>query len=75
MKTIRFELDELTCPACIARIEGVLLRQKGVTQADVLFYASKVKITFKEWIISAEELIVLIENIGYPVLAAKVSVI
>lgn len=74
MKTIKFELEELTCPSCIAKIEGVLLRQEGVEEANVLFSASKVKIRYREDVVSGERLAALIENVGYPILTAKESV-
>ncbi len=74
MKTIKFELEELTCPGDIAKIERVLLKQRGVEEANVLFSASKVKIKFRDWRISADELAMLIENIGYPIHTAEESV-
>jgi len=73
MKTIRLDLDELNCPDCIPRIERLLSKQKGVAQANVIFFANEVKITFKDWMISVDELVSLIENIGYPVRSSKVS--
>lgn len=73
MKTIKFEVAELTCPGCSAKIEGVLLKQKGVDDAKVFFSAGKVKIRFRDWLISASELANLIENIGYPIMTAKRS--
>ncbi len=72
MKTIKFIIDELTCPGCITKIERVLSKEKGVAAADVLFSASQVKVAFRDWMISADELAILLENIGYPVLGAKV---
>ena len=74
MKTIKFELEELTCPSCIAKIEGVLSREKGVEEANVLFSASKVKVKYREDVVSSERLAALIENVGYPILTAKESV-
>lgn len=67
LKTVRFQLETLTCPSCIAKIEGVLKKEPGVENAVVLFNASKVKIRFDEDIVSSERLGELIEKVGYPI--------
>lgn len=69
MKTIRFQLETLTCPSCINKIESVMNRENGVEEAKVMFSSSKVKVYFDENIISAEALAELIEKLGYPVLS------
>ena len=74
MKTVKFQLEELTCPSCITKIECVLMRQKGVEAANVLFSASKVKVKYRDGVVSEDELATIIENVGYPILAAKESV-
>ena len=48
MKTIKFQLEELTCPSCINKIESVLRKQKGVQHAKVLFNSSKVKVAYRD---------------------------
>ncbi len=71
MKTVRFQLEELTCPSCINKIEGVLSREKGVENAKVLFNSSKVKVNYNEEEITASQLAALIQKTGYPVLSSK----
>ncbi|HHY74879.1 MAG TPA: heavy-metal-associated domain-containing protein [Bacillus bacterium] len=73
MKTVKFQLEELTCPSCVKKIEGVLAKQEGVSDVKVLFNSSKVKVVFNEEIIAAEQLASTIEQLGYPVLNSKVS--
>jgi copper chaperone CopZ len=73
MKTLKIQLEELTCPSCVKKIEGVLSKQKGVSEAKVLFNSSKVKVTFDENFITADILASTIEKLGYPVLNRKVS--
>lgn len=73
MKTLKIQLEELTCPSCVKKIEGVLSKQKGVSEAKVLFNSSKVKVTFDENFITADILTSTIEKLGYPVLNRKVS--
>ncbi|RKD24621.1 heavy metal-binding protein [Ammoniphilus oxalaticus] len=71
MKNVQFQLEALTCPSCIKKIEGTLLKQKGVEQARVLFHSSKVKITFDQQVTSAERLEDALRKLGYPPLATK----
>lgn len=70
METIRFQLETLTCPSCIAKIEGALNKQNGVKEAKVLFNSSKVKVKYNNEEISSEELKKLIEKVGFPVLSS-----
>ncbi len=68
LKTTRFQLETLTCPSCITRIEGVLNKEPGVEKAKVLFNSSKVKVEYDEEKVSSERLAELIEKVGYPIL-------
>lgn len=68
-KTVKFQLETLTCPSCIKKIEGVLNKEKGVESAQVLFNSSKVKIQYDEGEVTSEQLKQLIEDVGYPVLS------
>ena len=71
MKTSRYQLETLTCPSCITKIEGVLSKEPGVKEAKVLFNSSKVKVSHNEDEVTAEQLGDLIEKVGYPVLSSK----
>lgn len=71
MKTTRYQLETLTCPTCITKIEGVLSKEKGVKEVKVLFNSSKVKVEFNEDEVSSAHLGEVIEKLGYPVLSAK----
>ncbi len=70
IKTVRFQLETLTCPSCITRIEGVLNKEPGVEKAKVLFNSSKVKVEYNEDKVSAKRLAEVIEKVGYPVLSS-----
>ena len=70
IKTVRFQLETLTCPSCITRIEDVLNKETGVEKAKVLFNSSKVKVEYNEVKVSAERLAEVIEKVGYPVLSS-----
>ena len=69
MKTIRFQLETLTCPSCINKIEGVLNKENGVENAKVMFSSSKVKVTFDQEKTNPDTLAELIKKLGYPVLS------
>lgn len=73
MKKAVFQLEALTCPSCIKKIESTLNKTTGVDTAKVLFNASKVKTEYDETKIEADQLEETISKLGYPVLSAKVS--
>ncbi|MCM4167795.1 Copper-exporting P-type ATPase [Arenibacter antarcticus] len=68
IKTTRYQLETLTCPSCITRIEGVLNKEPGVEKAKVLFNSSRVKVEYDEEKVSSNRLAELIEKVGYPIL-------
>lgn len=68
MATKKFQLEPLTCPSCIKKIETKLNKMDGVEEAKVLFNSSKVKTTFDDDKVTPEELKTTIEKLGYPVL-------
>ncbi|TAN21598.1 MAG: heavy-metal-associated domain-containing protein [Chitinophagaceae bacterium] len=70
MKISKIELEELTCPSCINKIERTLSKKEGVQEVRVLFNSSQVKVTHQEDLISADQLVNLIEKLGYRVSGA-----
>lgn len=66
-----YQLETVTCPSCIAKIEGMLGKTGGVGSAEVLFNTSRVKVTFDESIISSEEIKSRIGRLGYRVLGER----
>lgn len=69
MTTIRFQLEVLTCPSCIKKIESVLQKEPGVESAKVLFNSSKVRVNYNEELTNPEKLAALIEKLGYPIIS------
>lgn len=67
MTTVKFQLEPLTCPTCIKKIETKVGKMNGVDEAKVLFNSSKVKASFNEVDITADEIKETIEKLGYPV--------
>jgi len=72
MKKIELQLEPLSCPSCIKRIEKAMSKEKGVEDAKVLFNSSKVKANFDEDIVTADHLAEMVEKLGYPVKKTKV---
>ncbi|MDG4977019.1 heavy-metal-associated domain-containing protein [Lactococcus lactis] len=73
MSKIVMKLDELSCPSCMAKIEGVLNTTNGVETAKVLFNASKVKAEFNDNQVTATDLVSKVEGLGYVVQKSKVT--
>ena len=73
MKTVKFQLEPLTCPSCINKIENVLSRKDGVKEVRVLFNSSKVKVSFNEETITPAEIIGILNKLGYPIKSAETA--
>jgi len=68
MTTKKFQLEPLTCPSCIKKIETKLTKMDGVEEAKVMFNSSKVKATYNEEQVTSEDIKNTIEKLGYPVI-------
>ncbi len=70
MKSAVIQLETITCPSCMLKIEGVLKNLEGieVESIKVSFNASKVKVDFQEEEITLENIEKAITKVGYEVL-------
>ena len=66
-----YQMETISCPSCIAKIEGALKKVSGIAQYEVLFNTSRVKVSFDESIVSSEEIKGRIEKLGYNILSEK----
>ncbi len=75
MKKATIQLETLTCPSCIQKIEGTLKNLKGIDKdsVNVRFNASKTIVNFDEEKTSLEQIEKAITRMGYPVLSSKVK--
>ncbi|WP_353096159.1 heavy-metal-associated domain-containing protein [Tissierella praeacuta] len=71
MITKTYQLETLTCPNCVAKIEGMLKKTKGISAGEVLFNTSRVKATFDDSILSSQEIVEKIKKLGFNVLGEK----
>jgi len=67
-KTI-FQLERLTCPSCINKIETVLNEHIGVEEVYVFFNSSKVKVGFDPSKVEINQLESVIKSIGFAVVS------
>ncbi|HLQ75593.1 MAG TPA: heavy-metal-associated domain-containing protein [Alloiococcus sp.] len=75
MKKATIQLETLTCPSCLQKIESGIKQIDGVKQENikVLFNASKVKVAFDESKTSVEEIEKTIQDLGYGVIKSRVA--
>ena len=73
MKTATLTTEPFSCPSCVAKIEKALGRTTGVEAARVMFNSNKVKITFDDAQVQADELASLVTDLGYRVTKTAVA--
>jgi copper chaperone CopZ len=66
-----YQLETISCPSCIKKIEGMLKTLDGVESSEVLFNSSRVKVNFDESTISSALIKAKIHQLGYNVLSEK----
>ncbi|WIV12367.1 heavy-metal-associated domain-containing protein [Proteiniborus sp. MB09-C3] len=71
MKNVTLQLEALTCPSCVKKIEVALSNQNGVEEVKVLFNSSKVKVSYDENALSADAIVKVVSNLGFDVLSKK----
>ena len=67
------QLETLTCPSCLQKIENGVGRLDGVKKVKVMFNASKVKVDYDSEKSSATHIIGAIEDLGYQVKSTKIK--
>lgn len=73
MQKAVMQLETLTCPTCIKKIEGALGKVTGVDEVKVLFNASKAKVAYDDQQVTAAQLKATVEQLGYEVLTVKTN--
>ena len=75
MKQATIQLDTLTCPSCVLKIESAVKNLAGVDKDSlkVLFNASKVKVDFDQEKLSVQDVEAAITNLGYEVKKSTVK--
>ncbi|MHA0856414.1 heavy-metal-associated domain-containing protein [Paenibacillus sp. CMAA1364] len=71
MKTMTLQLEQLTCPSCIKKIEKALGNQEGIHEVKVLFTSSKVKVQYDTSVIASEAISKIVTKLGFQILNTK----
>lgn len=71
MTTKTYQLETLTCPSCVAKIEGMLKKTPGVTDSEVLFNSSRVRVSFDESVLESETIKNNMGKLGFKVIGEK----
>lgn len=68
MKMVSIQLEDLTCPSCINKIEAAIGNLAGINDVKVLFNSSKVKATYNEEIVNEDKIRNTIAKLGYKIM-------
>ncbi|MFH2115195.1 MAG: heavy-metal-associated domain-containing protein [Spirochaetota bacterium] len=71
MKEANLQLETLTCPSCMAKIESMLKRTPGIKESEVLFNSSRVRVKFDEAVVDTQAIKNSIGSLGFAVLSEK----
>lgn len=75
MQKAVINLETLTCPSCIQKIENAVKGMEGIEKEslEVLFNSSRVRLNFDPESTTIEAIEKTIEDLGYPVIRSKVK--
>ncbi|RBP35721.1 heavy-metal-associated domain-containing protein [Garciella nitratireducens] len=75
MQKATIQLETLTCPSCMQKIENGVKSLDGVSKESlkVLFNSSKVRVEFDDEKVSIKDIEHVIEKLGYEVLKSQVK--
>lgn len=75
MQKATIQLETLSCPSCMQKIENAVKGLNGVEKdsVKVMFNSSKVKTDFDSETLAIGDIEKAIEDLGYPVIKSKVK--
>lgn len=75
MQKANIQLEALTCPSCLQKIENGVGNLNGVDEDSlkVMFNASRVKVNFDGDVLTIEEVERSIQDLGYEVKSSRVK--
>jgi Cu+-exporting ATPase len=71
MKKVKLYLEDLSCPNCAEKIEGVLDQTDGVEKVKVHFATGKANVEYDEKAVSVEEMKEVVSTTGYQVIKVR----
>jgi cation transport ATPase len=63
----RFDVSGMSCASCALRIERILSRQAGVSEASVNFAGAEARVVYDPALVDADELQAAVRQIGYDI--------
>lgn len=77
MQKATIQLETLTCPSCMQKIENAVKSLDGIDKESlsVLFNSSKVKLNFDDEKISIKDIERAIDKMGYEVIKSQVRAV
>ncbi len=77
MKKATIQLETLSCPSCLQKIDNAVKGLNGVEKdsVKVMFNSSKVKANFDSEAVTIENIEKTIEDLGYPIIKSKVKAV
>lgn len=77
MQKAVINLEILTCPSCIQKIENTLKGMGGIEKdsIEVLFNSSRVRLNFDSESTTIEAIEKAIEDLGYPIIRSRVKAV
>ncbi|HKL94968.1 MAG TPA: heavy-metal-associated domain-containing protein [Haploplasma sp.] len=75
MKKTTIQLESLTCPSCLQKINGAVKGVEGVNKdsVEVMFNSSRVKLEFDDSLTSIDNITGAINKVGYEVIKSTVK--
>lgn len=75
MQKATIQLETLTCPSCMQKIENGVKSLDGVDKKSlkVLFNSSKVRVEYDDEKVSIKDIVNAIDKLGYEVLKSQVK--
>lgn len=75
MKKATINLETLSCPSCMQKIENALKGLNGIEKdsVEVLFNSSRARANFDSETVTIKEIEKVIEDLGYPVIRSRVK--
>lgn len=75
MKKATINLESLSCPSCLQKIENAVKGLNGVEKdsVKVMFNSSRVRTDFDPETVTIENIEKAIEDLGYPVIKSRVK--
>ncbi len=67
MRTVRFQVADMHCAACVMRLEGLEDELEGVERVEASYHRQQMEVTFDEARLTVETIAAAAAQKGYPI--------